>query len=242
MSALVPLLDELRRVLDGSPVETQFHNPYRTAAAEAALWRGEPDAALASIMEGLRETEGRERPRYQLRLFRTGMRAAADVAEVARARRDGEAEAAAMRSGDGLWAALQPVIDSDVGRRDGLDSQENEAEIATIGAERARVMHEPAVAVWADAAERWRAVGNPYLVGVLRLAPGRGPAGGGRSRIGRRDTRRGAPRRDGPGCAPAHRRDRGPRSEVPHRPVHGEPAAGDRRRERSPHPRTTHSG
>jgi DNA-binding CsgD family transcriptional regulator/tetratricopeptide (TPR) repeat protein len=157
------LLEELRGLLDGFPVETQFHTPYRGAAAEAALWRGEPDVALASIMTGLHETEDREWPRYELRLFRFGMRAAADLAEVARARRDGAGEEAAVRSGEDLWAALQPVIGSKVSRHHGLDSQENEAEVATVEAERARLRHEPSVAAWALVTERWRARGNPYL-------------------------------------------------------------------------------
>ncbi len=30
-----PMLDELRSLLDGFPVETQFHNPFRVAVAEA---------------------------------------------------------------------------------------------------------------------------------------------------------------------------------------------------------------
>ena len=41
-----PLLEELRSLLDGFPVETQFHNPFRVAVAEDALWRGDPEAAL----------------------------------------------------------------------------------------------------------------------------------------------------------------------------------------------------
>ena len=47
-----PQLDELRALIEGFPVETQFHNPYRTALAEAALWRGEPAAALCHDPRG----------------------------------------------------------------------------------------------------------------------------------------------------------------------------------------------
>jgi len=132
--------------------------------AEAALWRGEPEAALASIRQGLRETEGREWPRYQLRLFRVGMRAAADLAEVARARRDGAGEAAAIESGEALLAALPPALGSEMARRHGLDAAENEAELAGVEAERVRLVRGPAVAAWAGAADRWRAGHNPYLV------------------------------------------------------------------------------
>jgi DNA-binding CsgD family transcriptional regulator len=114
-------------------------------------------------MQGLRETEGREWPRYQLRLFRLGMRAAADLAAVARARRDAAGEEAAIRSGDGLWAALQPVLATISARSRGRE-EENEAELATIVAERARLANEPAVSLWADAAQHWRVCENGYLV------------------------------------------------------------------------------
>ena len=53
-----PMLDELRSLLDGFPVETQFHNPFRIAVAEAALWRGDPEAALASVAAGTPRDRG----------------------------------------------------------------------------------------------------------------------------------------------------------------------------------------
>jgi len=159
-----PLLDELRGLIEGLPVETQFHNPYRSALAEAALWRGEPAAALATILDGLRESQQNEWPRYQMRLVRVGMRAAADLAEVARARRDSVAEQTAIDSGEDLWTALQPILDSAIGRRHGGDAIEIGAERATIEAERARLVHGPSVALWADAGAGWRAQKNPYLV------------------------------------------------------------------------------
>jgi DNA-binding CsgD family transcriptional regulator/tetratricopeptide (TPR) repeat protein len=156
------LLDELRVLIEGFPVESQFHNPYRAAVAEAAMWRGEPDVALSSITEGLRETQDHEWQRYRVRLLRIGMRAAADLAEIARARRDATGEQAAIGSGEGLWAELLPVLDS-TPHHDG-DVIEDQAELTTIEAERARLLREPAVARWAEAAGRWRARENPYLV------------------------------------------------------------------------------
>ncbi len=158
-----PLLGELRSLLEGFPVEIQFHTPLRVAVAEAALWRSDPEAALASVHQGLRETEDRQWPRYQLRLFRVGMRAAADLAEVARAKRDGAGEQAAVHAGEELWDAVQPAIGSAMAGRHGLDADENEAELATVEAERVRLVHGSAVTAWADAADRWRARENPYL-------------------------------------------------------------------------------
>ncbi len=103
-------LEELRQMVDGLTVETQFNTPLRMAAVEDALWRGEPDAALKTAQDGLREVADREWPRYHLRLHRVAMRAAADVAEVARARRDGPKEDAAIRAGAELWTSLEPII------------------------------------------------------------------------------------------------------------------------------------
>ncbi len=138
-----PQLDELRALIEGFPVETQFHNPYRTALAEAALWRGEPAAALATILEGLRETQQNEWPRYQMRIFRVGFRAAADLAEVARARRDATAEQAAITSGEGLWTALQPILDTGLKRSHGGDELEIRAELSSHRG-RASATHPPA--------------------------------------------------------------------------------------------------
>ena len=47
-------LDELRMLLEGVPVEAQFHSPYRLSIAESALWRGEPDKALGVHPAGAR--------------------------------------------------------------------------------------------------------------------------------------------------------------------------------------------
>ena len=85
------LLEELNAMVEGFPLETQFATPLRLAAAEAALWRGDPEAAFAATARGIEESRDREWPRDNLRLFRMGMRAAADRAEVARARRDATA-------------------------------------------------------------------------------------------------------------------------------------------------------
>ncbi len=161
-------LEELRGILEGFPIETQFHSPYRIAAAEAALWRGEPEVARRSIRQGLREIEGRQWPRYHLRLFRTGMRAAAEMAEVARARRDREAEQEAILAGAGLWEALEPVLAATRARQQGLDALETEAEAALMEAERRRLGREPASGAWLDAGDRWMARENPYLLAYCR--------------------------------------------------------------------------
>jgi DNA-binding CsgD family transcriptional regulator/tetratricopeptide (TPR) repeat protein len=161
-------LEELRGLLDGFPVEMQFNTPYRLAMAEAALWRGEADAALESILAGLREVEPSQWHWYHRRLFRVGMRAAAEIAEVARARRDRNSEQAAIRVGTELWESLQPILADARGRQHGQDAEGTAAEVAIIEAERRRLIREPSAASWLDAADRWRARENPYLLAYCR--------------------------------------------------------------------------
>jgi DNA-binding CsgD family transcriptional regulator/tetratricopeptide (TPR) repeat protein len=163
-----PRLDELRALVEGYPVETQFNAPFRIAVAEAALWRGEPKEALESVAQGRRETEDRQWPRYHARLFRVGMRAAAEAAEVARARRDRAAERAAIRIGGELEESFKEVIGAAMARQHGRDTEETEAEVATVEAERRRLSREPSADAWQLAADRWRARENPYLVGYCR--------------------------------------------------------------------------
>ena len=61
------------RCVEGFPVETQFHNPFRIAVAEAALWRGEPAGGARDDRAGPPgDPADREWPRYQMRLVPRG--------------------------------------------------------------------------------------------------------------------------------------------------------------------------
>ena len=92
-------LEQLRGMLDGFPAETQFNVPYRVAAAEWALWQGDPGTALESIHQAIRETEDRISHWHHPRLYRVGMWAAAELAAVARARRNTDGVEAAIAAG-----------------------------------------------------------------------------------------------------------------------------------------------
>jgi DNA-binding CsgD family transcriptional regulator/tetratricopeptide (TPR) repeat protein len=158
------LLEELRGMVEGFPLETQFATPLRLAAAEAALWRGDADAAFATTTQALDESRDREWPRDHLRVFRMGMRAVADRAEVARARRDAAAEKAALDDGRALWDAVAPFVSERYAQRSGLAADEIVTEIATTHAEYGRLRREPSEDAWVEAASRWDRRGNAYLV------------------------------------------------------------------------------
>jgi DNA-binding CsgD family transcriptional regulator len=96
------------------------------------------------------------------------MRAAADVAEVARARRDASKEAAALRAGADIWTSFEPILEAARAREEGLAADETVAEAATIQAERMRLQHAAAARSWLAAADRWRSRENPYLLAYCR--------------------------------------------------------------------------
>jgi DNA-binding CsgD family transcriptional regulator/tetratricopeptide (TPR) repeat protein len=163
-----PLLQELRAMVEGFPLETQFATPLHLASAEAALWRGDPEAAFATTAQAIEESRDREWPRDHLRLFRMGMRAAADRAEVARARRDVASERRAIEDGRVLWDALAPFVSERYAKRTGLAADEIVTEITTTDAELRRLRRQPSEAAWVESAGRWEARGNAYLVAYCR--------------------------------------------------------------------------
>src|SRR5208282_3026673 len=75
-------------------------------AAEASLWAGRPADALRETRRALALYKGTDLTILAGRLLTAGMRACADLAEQARARRDGPAITAAVAAADGLatWA------------------------------------------------------------------------------------------------------------------------------------------
>ena len=100
-------LDQLDRLLEGLPVESQFSGPYHAARAEFALWQARPADALGSVRLGLAQISHSDWYKYHLHLLRLGARATADLADVARARRDPVAEHDAIRAGDEIQRVLQ---------------------------------------------------------------------------------------------------------------------------------------
>ncbi len=209
---------DLQLVLRGGPVEGQFHVPLRLAQAEHALWAGDPVAAIDAIRRS-REELGTPGTRwYEIRLLRVGMRAAAEAAEVARARRDPAAESAAVAVGNDAWAALEVVIARAREVLRGLALDEAEAELdladgradARRGLERCRGM--------ADGGRPLGSQGQRLPRGVLRPAPRGGVARRRRPSGGDRGARGGGGDRDAPRRAAAAPGDRGPRRSRSDRP------------------------
>jgi DNA-binding CsgD family transcriptional regulator len=146
-------------------------------AAELALWAGRPGDALAGVRQVL--------PRYQVPdltilcgwLLAAGMRACADLAERARARRDTAAAAAAAEAADGLVLWVDQMGGAPF--TDHPFVATIPAVRATWNAERTRLAGASDPAVWGGAAKAWQDQGCPHRAGYAwwRQAQGQLDAG-----------------------------------------------------------------
>jgi DNA-binding CsgD family transcriptional regulator len=126
------------------------------AEAELALWEGRPEAALAAVEEGLRLDA--EDELHWVVIATLGARATADLAELARARRDATAETAARERATALRD----------GARERARSAAHPALAATIEAEHARAVGDSDPALWAAAARGWEARPAPFHAAYAR--------------------------------------------------------------------------
>ena len=148
-------------------------------ATELALWDGRPADALEEVRRVLLPIDTYERAIVCSPLLTAGMRACADLAERARARRDDDAAARASAAELASWAD----------RMDGAPFRDHAfvadipAERATWRAERTRLDGGGDPAAWEAAARAWEELGNPHRAGYawwrraeVLLAAGRSAA------------------------------------------------------------------
>jgi DNA-binding CsgD family transcriptional regulator len=126
------------------------------AEAELALWEGRPEAALSAAEEGLR-LQAADPLRWMV-IAALGARAAADLAERARARRDAAAETVAR---DRATAFRD-------GARKRAPGVAHPALAATIEAEHARADGQSDPALWDAAARAWEARPAPFPAAYAR--------------------------------------------------------------------------
>ena len=132
-------------------------------AAELALWAGRPGDALGHVQRALPLFTVPDLATLCGRLLSAGMRACADQAEQARARRDTAAAEAARDAANGLasWAIRMgdaPFIDHPF-------VATIPAERATWEAERARLAGPSDPVAWAAAGKAWQDLGCPHRAG-----------------------------------------------------------------------------
>jgi DNA-binding CsgD family transcriptional regulator/tetratricopeptide (TPR) repeat protein len=137
------------------------------SAAELALWRHRPDQALDLVEEGLALVEGGDEQRFAGSLVVLGIRAAADGAADAQARRHGSAATMTVERGEEMAAR---------GRRlhpDPLDADatwwpEGRALALTGGAELARLRGDSDPRRWTAVAEAWESIHRPFAAAYAR--------------------------------------------------------------------------
>jgi DNA-binding CsgD family transcriptional regulator len=134
--------------------------------AEVALWAGRPDEALEEVQRVLERLEDTGWVIFCGWLLALGMRACADLAERARARRDDDAVAAALAAADNLASWVNRAHDAPFTPHPYVATIP--AERATWNAEHARAAGKSDPAEWSDAAERWEALDYRHRAGYAR--------------------------------------------------------------------------
>jgi DNA-binding CsgD family transcriptional regulator len=129
-------------------------------AVEAALWTGRPGDALQESRRALGLFKAPDLTVLCGRLLTAGMRACADLAEQARARRDQPGAAAAVAAADGLAAWITRKGGSPLADHPFVAAIP--AERATWDAERTRLGGPGNPEAWTGAAEAWQDLGCPH--------------------------------------------------------------------------------
>ena len=158
-------LERLREMLEGVPTESQFSGNLHAAAGELALWQGRPLDGLTEVEQGLDLIGDNGWRWFNMRLLRLGAWAAADAADLARARRDTDGEAAATTRGEALRARRDRLLASLASDEQGPQREVTLAEVATMDAEDRRREGIADPAAWRVARDRWTELKRPYPLG-----------------------------------------------------------------------------
>ena len=128
--------------------------------AELRAWQGRPEDAQAAVKDGFDHVAGTDEQAHSGRLLWLGMRAAADMAERGRARRDPREVDDAVRAAETLAARAAAMTPNPLhGVTPVLKSGVVEA---VFDGERARLEGRPDPNRWEAAAAAWQALGRPY--------------------------------------------------------------------------------
>jgi DNA-binding CsgD family transcriptional regulator len=153
---------ELIYALPGLISRVDFAHESAPRAAEALLWAGRPGDALQEVRRALALFKGTDLTILSGRLLTAGMRACADLAEQARARRDQTAAMAAADAADGLATWVERMGGAPFADHRYLAAIP--AERATWD-ERARVAGPGDPGAWDGAAKAWQDLSCPHRAG-----------------------------------------------------------------------------
>jgi DNA-binding CsgD family transcriptional regulator/tetratricopeptide (TPR) repeat protein len=158
---LAPLAQAAERAAD-----IQFIIPVHASLAELALWQGKPDEAVAHVMAAIRLIEFSPEVRIG-EAYAIGLRANADAADLARARRSPDQARSAVEAGDRLLEAIR-ARHADVLRQRPAYAALSAAWLVLSEAEATRLHHRPDPETWGVAVRSWDDLERPYVVAYAR--------------------------------------------------------------------------
>jgi DNA-binding CsgD family transcriptional regulator len=166
-------LDEAARRLEplgpiaARAIDVQFVGPVGSSLTELALWRGRPEEALRQVSDTIPRIELTPEVRIH-ELYALGIRAAADVAEIARVRRDDGAETEAVRAGRSWLEAVRARHAEVVAERP-VYAPLSEPWLLLAEAEARRLVREPDPEAWRAAVDAWAVLPRPYQEAYARF-------------------------------------------------------------------------
>ncbi len=146
--------------------DVQFIGPVQCTLTELALWEGRPDDAASQVATAIRLVGFTPEVRIG-EVYALGVRANADAAELARARRALEPLDHATATGDALIDGIRRRHEEVVAHRAPL-ARQSEAWLRLCEAEGTRLHRKPSPAAWATAVGAWDGLGRPYLAAYAR--------------------------------------------------------------------------
>ena len=145
--------------------DIQFIAPVTASLAELALWQRRPVDAAAHVTSAIRLID--HSPETKIgELYALGLRAAADEAEIARARRSPAVDAQ-LALGEELLAALRARHAAVVAGRPAF-AEQSEVWLRLAEAEAGRLRGASDPVAWLETAEAWDRVGRPYPAAYAR--------------------------------------------------------------------------
>ena len=156
-----------RRLTDAIPARLGYYVDYAREsaqrAAELAVWSGRPGDALEEVRRVLGLFKVSDLAIFCGRLLATGVRACADLAEQARARRDEPAAHAAEAAADDLASWVDQMAGAPFAEH--RFAATSPAERASWDAERTRLAGASDPEAWGRAAKTWEGLSCPHRAG-----------------------------------------------------------------------------
>jgi ATP/maltotriose-dependent transcriptional regulator MalT len=146
--------------------DIQFIGPVQASLAELALWQGRPDDAATQLTAAVRMIDFT--PEVKIgEGYALGLRANADAAELARARRSPDQERQAVAAGEELLVTIRGRHADVVETRPPFE-QQSEAWLLLCEAEATRLQKRADPDAWVAAAQAWEGLRRPYAVAYAR--------------------------------------------------------------------------